>query len=134
MTIDDYKLKLITPTGAPAVAFLNYLNYEHYDTNTVPNNIVAEMIKGTYDIVVVDLIGGLTAIEKKNAEYMRKWRAEHPDKFKRIQEKSNLKYRMKNRKKIAKRQKKYYDRHREEILQRLREKRSKQREERKNEK
>ena len=42
--------------------------------------------------------------KKKNAEYMRKWRAEHPDKFKRIQEKSNLKYRMKNRKKIAKRQ------------------------------
>ena len=69
LSIDDYKLKLITPTGAPAVAFLNYLNYEHYDTNTVPNNIVAEMIKGTYDIVVVDLIGGLTAIEKKNAEY-----------------------------------------------------------------
>ena len=67
--IDDYKLKIITPTGAPSVAFLNYLNYEHYDTNSVPNNIVAEMIKGTYDIVVVDLIGGLTAIEKKQAEY-----------------------------------------------------------------
>ena len=66
---DDYNLKIISPTGAPAVSFLKYLNDENYETNTVPNNIVAEMIKGTHDIVVVDLIGGLTAINKKSAQY-----------------------------------------------------------------
>ena len=67
--IDDYQLKIISPTGAPAVSFLKYLNNANYETNTVPNNIVAEMIKGTHDIVVVDLIGGLTAINKKSAQY-----------------------------------------------------------------
>ena len=66
---DDYKLKIISPTGAPAVGLLNYLNDKNYETNTVPNNIVAEMIKGTHDVVIVDLIGGLTAINKKSAQY-----------------------------------------------------------------
>ena len=66
---DNYRLKIISPTGAPAVSFLKYLNDENYETNTVPNNIVAEMIKGTHDVVIVDLIGGLTAINKKSAQY-----------------------------------------------------------------
>ena len=65
---DDYKLKIISPTEAPAVGLLNYLNDKNYETNTVPNNIVAEMIKGTHDVVIVDLIGGLTAINKKSAQ------------------------------------------------------------------
>ena len=60
---------VIVPTGAPSVAFISKLNDENFDTNSVPNNIVAEMIKGTYDIAVVDLIGGLTAIKMKNAPY-----------------------------------------------------------------
>ncbi len=68
-SIKKNELSIIVPTGAPSVAFLNYLNDDKFSTNTVPNNIVAEMLKGSNDIVVVDLIGGLTAIEKKSANY-----------------------------------------------------------------
>ena len=68
-TLAKSNLSIIVPTGAPSVAFLSELNNENFDTNTTPNNIVAEMLKGTYDIAVVDLIGGLTAIQMKNAPY-----------------------------------------------------------------
>lgn len=68
-SINRKELSILTPTGAPAAAFLNYLNDENYTTNDKPNNIVAEMLKGSNDIVVVDLIGGLTAIEMKDAPY-----------------------------------------------------------------
>lgn len=67
----NYKtdFSIIVPTGAPSIGFLSKLNDEKFDTNTTPNNIVSEMIKGSYDIAVVDLIGGLTAIQMKNAQY-----------------------------------------------------------------
>lgn len=64
----DTNLKMITPTGAPTLAFLNYLHDESYETNTTPANIIASMNAGTYDIVVVDTIGGMNAISK-GAEY-----------------------------------------------------------------
>lgn len=63
------ELTILAPTGAPSAAFLEYLNDDNFITNTVPNNIVAEMIKGSVDIAVVDLIGGLNAINNKNANY-----------------------------------------------------------------
>lgn len=70
--VDDFKkntnLKMITPAGAPALAFLNYLHDDNYETNTTPANIIASMNSGTYDIVVVDTIGGMNAITK-GAEY-----------------------------------------------------------------
>ena len=68
---NSYKndLSIIVPTGAPSVGFLSYLGNENFDTNTTPNNIVSEMLKGSYDIAVVDLIGGLTAIQMKKAPY-----------------------------------------------------------------
>lgn len=65
----EKELSILVPTGAPSIAFLNQLNNPNFNTNTVPNNIVTEMLKGAPDIAVVDLIGGLTAIEKKNAPY-----------------------------------------------------------------
>ena len=61
-------LKIITPTGAPTLAMLNYLHDESYETNTTPANIIASMNAGTYDIVVVDTIGGMNAISK-GADY-----------------------------------------------------------------
>ena len=64
----DTNLKMITPTGAPTLAFLNYLHDDSYETNTTPANIIASMNAGTYDIVVVDTIGGMNAISK-GAEY-----------------------------------------------------------------
>lgn len=68
-TNNKNELSILVPTGAPSAAFLEYLNDPNFQTNTTPNNIVAEMIKGTVDIAVVDLIGGLNAIKNKNAEY-----------------------------------------------------------------
>ncbi len=71
-SVNDFKknteLKIITPTGAPTLAFLNYLHDKNYETNTTPTNIIAAMNAGTYDIVVVDTIGGMNAIAK-GAEY-----------------------------------------------------------------
>lgn len=64
----DTDLKIITPTGAPTLAMLNYLHDESYETNTTPANIIASMNAGTYDIVVVDTIGGMNAISK-GADY-----------------------------------------------------------------
>lgn len=68
-SINNKELSILTPTNAPALAFIDQLNNDNYSTNSKPNNIALEMIKGTHDIVVVDLIGGLTAIEKQNAPY-----------------------------------------------------------------
>lgn len=63
------ELSILVPTGAPSAAFLEYLNDPNFQTNTTPNNIIAEMLKESVDVAVVDLIGGLNAIKNKNANY-----------------------------------------------------------------
>lgn len=60
---------------------------------------------------------------KKKAEYIKKWRKENPEKYKKIQQKAVKKYKCKNRKKTNKIQLEYYYRHKEEILKRMKEKR-----------
>lgn len=62
------KINLITPTGAPALAFVDYLKSDQFETNTTVSNIAADMIAGNHDIAVMDLVGGLNAISK-GAEY-----------------------------------------------------------------
>ena len=58
--VDHSSLKIICPTGAPALAFYNTDNFE---TNSTPSNIVA-MMNGdsNYDVVVIDTVSGLKAI------------------------------------------------------------------------
>lgn len=65
---------------------------------------------------------------KKRAEYMKKWRANNPEKTKKIQQKAMKKYHCKNRKKTNEIQSAYYYRHREEILKRMKEKRDREKE------
>ena len=60
---------IVTPTGAPALAFYNYATYKNFETNSVPTNIVAMMNKGEKDVVVLPTNAGVQAIVNKNAPY-----------------------------------------------------------------
>ena len=63
--VDHSALKIITPTGAPALAFYNHSNNANYETNSTPSNIVSMMNSSSnYDIVVIDTVSGIKAIEK----------------------------------------------------------------------
>lgn len=56
-------LKIICPTGAPSIAFYNYINNNNFETNSVPKNIVSFMTDNSdYDIVVIDTVSGIKAI------------------------------------------------------------------------
>lgn len=61
-------LKIVSPTGAPAVAFYNFADSDNYTTNSTPANIVAMMTKDGPDVVVIDGISGIKAL-KNNAPY-----------------------------------------------------------------
>ena len=60
---------IVTPTGAPALAFYNYAGYKNFETNSVPTNIVAMMNKGEKDVVVLPTNAGVQAIMNANADY-----------------------------------------------------------------
>lgn len=59
----DLKVKVLTPTGAPSIAFYNYSSDINFSTNNTVSNIVGIM-NGTadYDVVVVDTTNGIQAI------------------------------------------------------------------------
>ena len=60
---------IVTPTGAPALAFYNYAGYKNFETNSVPTNIVAMMSKGEKDVIVLPTNAGVQAIVNAKAEY-----------------------------------------------------------------
>ena len=60
---------IVTPTGAPALAFYNYAGYKNFETNSVPTNIVAMMNKGEKDVVVLPTNAGVQAIVNAKADY-----------------------------------------------------------------
>ena len=60
---------IISPTGAPALAFYNYASRKNFETNSVPTNIVAMMNKGEKDVVVLPTNAGVQAIVNANAPY-----------------------------------------------------------------
>ena len=67
--VDKADVKVICPTGAPAVAFYNHGSDENFETNSVPSNIVSFLTASSpYDIVVIDTVSGLKAI-KNGAPY-----------------------------------------------------------------
>ncbi len=66
-TPEDFSI--VTPTGAPALAFYNYASYKNFETNSVPTNIVAMMSKGEKDVVVLPTNTGVQAIVNSKAEY-----------------------------------------------------------------
>ena len=66
---DRSSLRIISPTGAPALAFYNYATAESFDTNGDPTNIVAMMAAGQKDVVVLPTNAGMQTITKKDAPY-----------------------------------------------------------------
>ena len=56
-------LTIISPVGAPSLAFYNYASDENYVTNSSPNNIKTSMTENGNDVVVIDTITGLKAID-----------------------------------------------------------------------
>ena len=62
-TDTSFDVSIISPTGAPALAFYNYQNSDKYETNATPKNILATMTENGKDIVVIDTISGLKAID-----------------------------------------------------------------------
>lgn len=55
-------LTILTPTGAPALAFYNYLESDSFQSNSTPLNIVSSMTENGSDIVVIDTIKGVQTI------------------------------------------------------------------------
>ena len=56
-------VKVICPTGAPAVAFYTHFDDENFETNGTPSNIVSFMNETSpYDAVVIDTVSGIKAI------------------------------------------------------------------------
>ena len=66
---DRSSLSIACPTGAPALAFYNYVSYTNFETNTAPANIVAAMNAGQKDVVVLPTNAGIQAIVNKSAPY-----------------------------------------------------------------
>lgn len=63
-------LTILTPTGAPAVAFYKYATDSNFSTNSGDaSNIIALMVNNTKDIVVLPTNAGVQAISQKHLEY-----------------------------------------------------------------
>ena len=61
--VDHSTLKIVCPTGAPALAFYNNVENANFETNSTPSNIVSMMNgNSNYDIVVIDTVSGIKAI------------------------------------------------------------------------
>ena len=67
---DRSTLSIITPTGAPALAFYKYANQTNFETNANPaEGIIPQMVTGKKDVVVLPTNAGVQAIVNKKAEY-----------------------------------------------------------------
>ena len=67
---DRTSLSIITPTGAPALAFYKYSNSLNFETNSNPaEGIIPQMVTGKKDVVVLPTNAGMQAIINKKAEY-----------------------------------------------------------------
>ena len=67
---DRSVLSILTPTGAPALAFYNYSTNDNFETNGNPaKGIIPQMVSGQKDVVVLPTNAGIQAIRNKNANY-----------------------------------------------------------------
>ena len=62
-------LQVVTPTGAPALAFYNYAGLENFETNSNPANITAYMAAESKDFVVLPTNAGVKSIIDNNLPY-----------------------------------------------------------------
>ena len=65
----DHSLSVVTPVGAPALAFYNYAKDANFETNSDASNIVPMMKQGKKDIVVLPTNVGVKAIVNQNVDY-----------------------------------------------------------------
>jgi len=64
------EISIITPTGAPAIAFYNYSTSNNFETNNGDaSNIIASMVNNSKDVVVLPTNAGIQAIVNKKLEY-----------------------------------------------------------------
>lgn len=62
-------LKIISPVGAPALAFYDQGNNENFVTDSAPTNVAAELQKSDYDVVIFDSVNGLKMIKRNNLNF-----------------------------------------------------------------
>ena len=56
-------IQIISPTGAPSIAFYEQAGNKNFQTNGTPSNIVSMMTSSSdKDIVVIDTVSGIKAI------------------------------------------------------------------------
>lgn len=62
-TTHELTLSVMTPSGAPSVAFYNYATDAKFNTNNNVTTINGFMNNGDYDVIVIDTTSGIKAIE-----------------------------------------------------------------------
>lgn len=56
---------IVTPTGAPSLAFINYIDDSSFETNSTPSNVLSMMSENSDKrIVVIDVTSGIKAINQ----------------------------------------------------------------------
>lgn len=66
---DRSSLSILTPTGAPALAFYNYAGNAKFETNSAPATISGQMAAGSKDVIVLPTNAGVKAIVDNKAPY-----------------------------------------------------------------
>ena len=66
---DRSSLSIVTPTGAPALAFYNYAGKSNFETNSNPSNVTAYMAAGSKDVVILPTNAGVKSIIDNKSEY-----------------------------------------------------------------
>ena len=60
-------LSIVSPTGAPALAFYNYAGKDNFETNAQPTNIVSMMAASQKDVIVLPTNVGMQTIIKNSS-------------------------------------------------------------------
>ena len=66
---DRSALSILTPTGAPALAFYKYAGNSKFETNAAPATISGQMAAGSKDVIVLPTNAGVKAIVDNKAPY-----------------------------------------------------------------
>lgn len=66
--IENY-MKVISPAGAPAIAFYDQALNGKFETNTQPANVMAQLASNNYGMIVSDFYNGLKTIAKNDGDY-----------------------------------------------------------------
>ena len=66
---DRSTLSILTPTGAPALAFYKYAGNSKFETNAAPATISGQMAAGSKDVIVLPTNAGVKAIVDNKAPY-----------------------------------------------------------------